>query len=168
MYDFQTISINHTGVFTTGLRTELIPFCCNRAAGPTKRGTGINFLGGRRWGSWEGRQWIPTCDKPQRWMKQTISPFVSRWLFQSVALKQTEPKQEAFDSVLRQRSKLLKYSPNDGLCFTRTTRYEWEYLFYLREIEAEIFLSWVLTSLRWPDIRGPGKNGYRNEFTKAI
>jgi hypothetical protein len=40
---------------------------------------------------------------------QIISPykeFVSRWLFQSVALEKTEPTKETLVSVLRQRSKL--------------------------------------------------------------
>jgi len=49
------------------------------------------------------------CDARQRWKTQIISPykeFVSRLLFQSVALEKTEPKQDTVGFVLRQRSKL--------------------------------------------------------------
>ena len=108
VYEFQTISINHTGISKRGLRTVngFIPFSCNRAASPTKGSTGIIWLGP---GSWEDRQWIPMRDARQRWKTQTISQykeFVSRWLFQSVALEQTELKHETFGFVLRHRSKL--------------------------------------------------------------
>ena len=45
VHEFQTISINHTGILTRGLRTVFIPFSCNCAAGPTKGSTGIIWLG---------------------------------------------------------------------------------------------------------------------------
>jgi hypothetical protein len=86
VYEFQKVSINHTGIFTRGLRTECIPFSCNRAAGSTL----VLFSCGQRgWlGGWKGRQWIPLCDAQQRWKTQIISPYeryVSRCLCQSVA-----------------------------------------------------------------------------------
>jgi hypothetical protein len=45
VHEFQMISINHTEIFTRGLRTVFIPFFCNRATGPTKGSTGIIWLG---------------------------------------------------------------------------------------------------------------------------
>ena len=45
VYEFQTISINHTGIFARYLRTVFIPFFYNRDTGPTKGSSGIIWLG---------------------------------------------------------------------------------------------------------------------------
>lgn len=101
--EFQTISINNTGIFTRELRTEFLSLSSKRTAGHTKRNTGV----------WMSTNSYVRCrTKVENVNYFTVravcfdKDFVSRWALQSVALEQIGPEQQVVDSVLRQRTKL--------------------------------------------------------------
>jgi hypothetical protein len=102
-----------------------IPFFCNRATGPIEGSTGIIWMGPGR----AVREFLCAMhDKGGRrkLFRRTKS------LFPSGCLRTNRNNKRDRWFCVAPEIKALKYSPNDGFFFTRTTRYEWEYLFYLR------------------------------------
>jgi len=124
MHEFLTILINHTGILTGGLRTVFILFSCNRAAGPTKGSTGIIWLGPL--GGLEGpsvNSYVRCTTKVEDANYFTVQRVCLPLVISKFYLRTNRTKTRDCWFCTAPEIKALKYSPNDGLCFTRITRF---------------------------------------------